>query len=239
MAIEILGLDADDTLWHNETVFHLTQRRYCELLSPYAEPDDLMAKLLAVEQRNLRLYGYGIKGFTLSMIETALQITRKRVPSALIATILDFGREMLEHPIEPLPDVRETLEVLAARHRLVLITKGDLLDQEQKLARSQLGERFSAVEIVSEKSAATYRSIFLRHGASAGSAAMVGNSLRSDVIPAIEAGYFGVHIPYSPLWQREFAEPPAHSPLYARLESFDALPGWLETVSKTVERTHP
>ncbi|MDP9138580.1 MAG: HAD family hydrolase, partial [Pseudomonadota bacterium] len=225
--------------WHNESVFHLTQRRYCELLGPYAEPGDLMARLLSVEQRNLRLYGYGIKGFTLSMIETALQVTDERAPPSLIATILEFGRAMLEHPIEPLPKVSETLQVLAGTHRLVLITKGDLLDQEQKLARSRLGEHFSAVEIVSEKSAAAYRTIFLRHGASAGSAAMAGNSLRSDVIPAIEAGYFGVHIPYALLWHHEHAEPPAGSPLYARLESFDELPRWLANASPTGATVSP
>lgn len=224
-SITTIGLDADDTLWHNETLFHLTQERFAALLAPYAEQGALMERLVATERRNLRHYGYGIKGFTLSMIETALSVTENRLPPGDVARILDFGREMHDHPVEPLPGVAETLAALSADYRLVLITKGDLMDQEQKLARSGLGDHFDAIEIVSEKTADTYRRLFGRHGG--GQAAMVGNSLRSDVIPAVEAGHFGVHVPYPLVWALEQAEPPEGSPLFARLEALSDLPAWL------------
>ncbi|SHO63551.1 putative hydrolase of the HAD superfamily [Pseudoxanthobacter soli DSM 19599] len=225
--ITTIGLDADDTLWHNETVFHFTEGRFKDLLAPYAAPEALTEHLIAVERRNLRRYGYGIKGFTLSMLETALEITDHRLPASAVASILEFGRDMLDHPVEPLDGVAETLAALAADYRLVLITKGDLMDQEQKLARSGLGDHFSGVEIVSEKTAETYRRVFARHGTAAGEGAMVGNSLRSDVIPALEAGHFGIHIPYPLVWALEHAEPPAASPFFAKLDAIAELPGWL------------
>lgn len=227
MAELILGFDADDTLWHNETVFNLTQARFMELLGGFAEPDHLAERLLAVEMRNLRHYGYGVKSFTLSMIETALELTGETVPSHVVAEILAIGRAMLEHPVEPLPGAHETLQRLSLAHTLVLITKGDLLDQENKLARSGLGDFFDAVEIVSEKTTATYSRLFARHGALEGEAAMVGNSARSDIIPAIEAGFWGVHIPYALTWAHERADAPADSPLYVELTSIAEVPAWL------------
>ncbi|MDR3512331.1 MAG: HAD family hydrolase [Caulobacteraceae bacterium] len=223
----ILGFDADDTLWHNETVFNLTQARFIELLGGFAEPEHLAERLLAVELRNLRHYGYGVKSFTLSMIETALELTGEAIPSRVVAEILAIGRAMLEHPVEPLPAVHETLERLSQTHALVLITKGDLLDQENKLARSGLGDFFDAVEIVSEKTAATYSRVFARHGALSGEAAMIGNSARSDIIPAIDAGFWGVHIPYALTWEHEQAEAPADSPFYVALASIAEVPAWL------------
>jgi putative hydrolase of the HAD superfamily len=226
----ILGFDADDTLWHNESVFNLTEERFAALLEGYTEPADLTERLRVVELRNLKHYGYGVKGFTLSMIETAIEASAGAAPAEVISEILRIGRAMLEHPVEPLPGVRETLERLAADHRLVLITKGDLLDQENKLARSGLGDFFADVEIVTDKTAATYRRTFARHGAKAGGGAMFGNSVRSDIIPAIEAGYFGVHIPYATTWAHEHAEPPMASKLFARLESIVEAPHWLAGV---------
>jgi putative hydrolase of the HAD superfamily len=226
----ILGFDADDTLWHNETVFHLTQDRFIELLGEFAERDHLAERLLATELRNLRHYGYGVKSFTLSMVETALELTGETIPSHVVAEILAIGRAMLDHPVEPLPGVRETLERLSADHILVLITKGDLMDQENKLARSGLGDFFDAVEIVSEKTSATYSRAFARHGAVAGEAAMVGNSARSDIIPAIEAGFWGVHVPYATTWAHERADAPADSALYVELASIADLPAWIAGV---------
>ena len=227
MSALVLGFDADDTLWHNETVFNLTQARFIDLLGAYAEPDHLSERLLGVELRNLRHYGYGVKSFTLSMIETALELTGEAIPSKVVAEILEIGRAMLDHPVEPLPGVRETLARLAPDHTLALITKGDLLDQENKLARSGLGELFDAVEIVSEKTAATYSRAFARHGALAGEAAMIGNSARSDIIPAIEAGFWGVHIPYALTWAHEQADAPTQSPLYVALSSIAEVPAWI------------
>ncbi|HLZ84319.1 MAG TPA: HAD family hydrolase [Caulobacteraceae bacterium] len=230
MRLTTVGVDADDTLWHNETVFRLTQDRLAQLLAPYAERSELEARLAEVEARNLRFYGYGVKAFTLSMIETALAFAGDAA-GAVIREILAAGREMLTHPIEPLPGVEATLVRLAERYRLIVITKGDLLDQERKLAASGLGELFSAVEIVSEKTDATYARVFDRHGTGAAEAAMVGNSLRSDVLPALAAGAFAAHIPYALTWAHEAGAPPVGHPRFAELPCFAEIPGWLERLS--------
>ena len=231
MRITMVGLDADDTLWHNESIFRLTQARFAELMAPHAEPEALEAKLAEVERRNLALYGYGVKGFTLSMIETAMELTGGDPPGRMIAEILAAGREMLSHPVEPLPGVPEALAALVEDYRLVLITKGDLLHQEQKLAASGLGDHFSAVEIVSEKDAATYERVFARHGSGAARAAMAGNSLRSDVLPALEAGCYGAHLPYEITWAHELADTPAGHPRFAELPSIADLPPWVRALS--------
>jgi putative hydrolase of the HAD superfamily len=227
MRITTVGLDADDTLWHNETIFRLTQDRLRALMADIAPPETLNAKLAEVEGRNLRLYGYGVKGFTLSMIETAMELTGNAAPGAMIADILAAGREMLNHPVETLPGVDEALAELSRDFRLVLITKGDLLHQEQKLAASGLGELFVGVEIVSEKDASTYRRVFDRYGTGAGEAVMAGNSLRSDILPALEAGAWGAHIPYHITWAHELAEPPTDHPRFAELASISDLPAWV------------
>ena len=155
MRITTVGLDADDTLWHNERFFHMTQARFAELLAEHAERAHLADRLLAAERRNLGHYGFGIKGFMLSMIETAIEVTEGQVPGHVIGQIIAAGQDMLAHPIELLPGVADTIETLAGSHKLVLITKGDLLDQERKLAQSGLGDAFDAVEIVSHKTAET------------------------------------------------------------------------------------
>lgn len=222
-----IGFDADDTLWHNETVFKLTEERFAALLADYAEPAHLGERLLAAERRNLAFYGYGIKGFTLSMIETAIEITEARAPATLIAEILGFAKEMVAHPVETLPGVRETLESLKDRYRLLLITKGDLFDQERKLAQSGLGDLFHAVEIVSEKAAATYATLFRRHGRGPENAMMVGNSLKSDVLPALQAGSWAVYVPHELIWELEVAEEPRSEPRYHRVDSLGELPGLL------------
>ncbi|WP_395014907.1 HAD family hydrolase [Dongia sp.] len=227
MIITTVALDADDTLWHNESIFHLTQDHYVGLLKDYGEPDHMRARLLEVEIKNLKLYGYGVKSFTLSMIETAIDLTRGAVPAKTIMEILNLGRAMLEHPVEPLPGVAETLEALQGGYRLVMVTKGDLMNQEQKLARSGLGDFFQAIEIVSEKDANTYRRIVARQGIQAAATVMIGNSMKSDVLPALEAGLWGIHIPYHITWAHEHAEPPSDSPRFAQLESIRELPGWL------------
>ena len=228
MSITTVGLDADDTLWHNETIFRLTQDRFRALLADYAEPQVLDARLAEIERRNLALYGYGVKGFTLSLIETAMDVTGGEPKGRVIADILAAGREMLAHPVEPLPGVAEALAALSRRYRLVLVTKGDLLHQEQKLAASGLGELFVAVEIVSEKDADTYQRVFSRHGTGPGEAVMCGNSLRSDVIPALEAGAWAAHIPYPLTWAHEAADPPLGHPRFAELASISDLPDWVE-----------
>jgi len=226
-----IGFDADDTLWHNERLFRLTEARFAALLADHAEARDLGHRLLAAERRNLGQYGFGVKGFVLSMIETAIEVTDGRVPAAVIAELLAAGREMLAHPTELLPHALATVEALAGRYRLVLVTKGDLLDQERKLAQSGLGDLFDAVEIVSDKTPATYATVFARHGEGAERAAMVGNSLKSDVIPAIAAGGWGIHVPHALAWALEAAEPPAAHPRFRCLPDLGPLPeliGWID-----------
>ncbi len=225
MTLPILGLDADDTLWHNESIFQFTTERFIALLGNHALSDHLADRLIATERKNLRLYGYGIKGFTLSMVETAIAVADDGLPSTVIGEILAMGRDMLEHPVEPLPGVAETLADLKARgHRLVVITKGDLLDQEQKLARSGLGDLFDAVEIVSEKTPETYVRIFGRFGAGEAQAVMIGNSAKSDILPALAAGFWGLHVPYHLTWAAEAAEIPEDAPRYRRLATIGEVP---------------
>ncbi|MCU0826300.1 MAG: HAD family hydrolase [Tabrizicola sp.] len=219
-----IGFDADDTLWQNEAFFRLTQDRFTALLADHAEPGHLAERLEAAERRNLGHYGFGVKGFTLSMIETAIEVTEGRVPARVIGELIAAGREMLEHPIELLPHARATVTRLAADYRVILITKGDLLDQERKLAQSGLGDLFQAVEIVSNKTEASYRAIFARHGTGADQAMMVGNSLKSDVIPALAAGAWGVHVPHGLTWALEAADPPADHRRFHVLPDLGALP---------------
>jgi len=226
MSITTVGLDADDTLWHNETIFRLTQARFLDLLNDH-DNDAIAARLAEVERRNLRLYGYGVKGFTLSMIETAMELCDGDPPPRAIREILAAGREMLAHPVETLPGVDEALAALSEKYRLVLITKGDLLDQERKLAASGLGDLFAAVEIVSEKDRGTYDRVFASHGTGPAEAVMAGNSMKSDVLPALEAGAFAVHIPYVITWAHELADAPEGHARYGALERIADLPGWI------------
>ena len=219
-----IGFDADDTLWQNEAFFRLTQDRFTSLLADHAAPDHLAERLEAAERRNLGHYGFGVKGFTLSMIETAIEVTNGRVPASVIGELIAAGREMLEHPIDLLPQARATVTALAADYRVVLITKGDLLDQERKLAQSGLGDLFDGVEIVSDKTEAAYRAIFARHGSGPDQAMMVGNSLKSDVIPALKAGAWGVHVPHGQTWALETADPPTDHHRFHALETLGALP---------------
>ena len=225
-----IGFDADDTLWHNETFFRLTQARFADLLADHAGRDHLAERLLAAERRNIAHYGYGIKGFTLSMIETAIEVTQGRVPASVIAEIVTAGREMLAHPIDLLPCARDAVTALAGGYRLVLITKGDLMDQERKLAQSGLGDLFDGVEIVSEKTTDTYLRAFARHGSGAAQALMVGNSMKSDVLPALAAGSWGVHVPHGVPWALEHADAPEGHARYHALPDLGALPGLVATL---------
>lgn len=228
--LKMIGLDADDTLWQNEQFFQLTHARFAELLADYAERDHLEERLFAAETRNLGHYGFGIKGFVLSMIETAIEVTEERVPAAVIRRIVEAGQEMLAHPIELLPGVEAAVDRLADRHPLVLVTKGDLLDQERKLAQSGLGERFAGVEIVSHKTAPVYAGIFARQGAGEGESLMAGNSLKSDVIPVIEAGGHGVHVPHELTWAWERTDAPAPHPRFHVLPDLTALVALVEEI---------
>lgn len=230
-ALTTVGFDADDTLWHNERFYKLTEARFTELLSDHVDGDDLSERLIDAERRNLGRYGFGIKGFMLSMIETALDVTGDRAPAHMIRGILDAGQEMLAHPVELLPHAREAIEEIGDRFRLVLVTKGDLLDQERKLAQSGLGDRFDAVEIVSDKQPHTYARIFSDHGDGADSGMMVGNSMKSDVIPMIEAGGHGVFVPHGQVWALEHADPPEGAARFHEIAHLGELPALIEDLN--------
>ena len=218
-----VAFDADDTLWDNERYFQLTQAHFAQLLADYTDEAGLMERLVDAERRNLDHYGFGIKGFTLSMIETALEITNHTVSASVIAEILDAGREMLRHPVDLLPHARTAVEAAKETHRILLITKGDLLDQERKLAQSGLGELFDAVEIVSDKTTEIYKDIFARHGDGPERGMMVGNSMKSDVVPMVEAGGWGVFVPHGYEWSLEKAPPPSTSDRFAEIDDLSGL----------------
>lgn len=223
--IKIIGFDADDTLWRNEDIFERAHEHYRALLAKYHPAAEVDRVLFATEMRNLRLYGYGVKGFTLSCVETAIELTGGKVTPAEIAEILATGREMLVHPVELLADVAEVVPGLARDYRLLLITKGDLQHQERKIAASGLAAHFHAVEIVSEKDNAAYDRIRARHGLAWEEFAMVGNSLKSDVLPVLQLGGAGVHIPYHLTWQHEHVEAAPHDqPRFRRIARLAELP---------------
>jgi putative hydrolase of the HAD superfamily len=223
-----LAFDADDTLWHNETYYAETQEAFRALLRPFHDDAWIDARLHETEMRNLRHYGYGIKGFTLSMIETALELTEDRLDSASIRAVVGLGKAMLDKPVEPLPGVAEVLQELARSFDLMVITKGDLFDQETKLAKSGLGGHFSKVEIVSEKGQATYAAILRRHGLPTGSFTMVGNSVKSDILPVLALGARAIHIPYHTTWAHEVVEAPQGT-AFPVVDSVRALPALLAT----------
>ncbi len=224
MKLTAIGFDADDTLWYHETYYRSTQERFAALLADYARADHLHDRLLDAERRNLGHYGFGVKGFTLSMIETAIEVTDGSVPAVVIAELLAAGREMLAHPIDLLPHARESLEALSGDYKIILITKGDMMDQERKLAQSGLGDLFDVVEIVSDKTPSVYARIFDQHGTGAHAALMVGNSVKSDVLPMIEAGGWGVHVPHDIAWSLDHADAPRTHPRFRTLPDLGELP---------------
>ncbi len=221
-----IALDADDTLWHNEGHYSGTQARLASLLAPYVAGEQLAASLYATEVRNLQHFGYGVKGFTLSMIETAIELTAGTIAAADIQAIIELGREMLRQPVTPIDGVPEVLAEISASYSLLLVTKGDLFDQETKLARSGLAERFAAVAVVSEKDEATYRQVFARHGIAPADVVMVGNSVRSDILPVIAIGGRAVHIPYHTTWAHELVADQADA-AFATLSDIRELPRYL------------
>jgi len=232
--IEVIALDGDDTLWHSEHLFVDTQDRFRDLVRPYVEVDDdaLDARLLDVERRNLPLFGYGVKAFTLSLVETAIEVTDGRIPGADLQAVLDLGKVLIDHPVELLDGVREAVDALSDRYRVMVITKGDLLHQETKVARSGLAELFWHVEVVSEKDEGTYRRILDRHHIEPATFVMVGNSVRSDVLPVLALGGRAVHVPYSVTWALEHAEPDPDLHDFPVLSSLDELPACIESMAQ-------
>lgn len=224
----VLGFDADDTLWHNETIFEHVHERYRELLARYHDAATVDRTLFATEMRNLPLYGYGVKGFMLSAIETAIQLTGGKISADEIQRLIELGREMLAHPVELLEGAAETLATLAPHYRLLLITKGDLRDQQRKISKSGLAAHFPSVEIVSEKDTEAYRTILRRHAIAPESFVMIGNSLKSDLLPVLALGGIGVYIPYHLTWAAERVEElPKADGRFFQLETIRELPGVL------------
>ncbi|WOI56419.1 HAD family hydrolase [Palleronia sp. LCG004] len=229
--LQAIGFDADDTLWHCEKFFRLTEGLFADMLRDHAAPEDLGARLIEAERRNLARYGFGVKGFVLSMIETAMDVTADRVPAHVLRRIIEAGHEMLEHPVDLLPHAAQTIEALHGQYALILVTKGDLLDQERKLAASGLGDWFDRIEIVSDKTARVYAGVFADHGG-AGAGLMVGNSMKSDVLPMIEAGGHGVFVPCNDTWILEAAEAPEGDARFHEITHLGELPALTVRLSK-------
>jgi putative hydrolase of the HAD superfamily len=232
--IEVIGLDGDDTLWHSEQLFVDTQAQFRDLVAPHADLDGaaLDAALLVTERRNLPAFGYGVKAFTLSLIETAIEVTEGRIPASDLQAILDLGKVLLDHPVQLLDGVADAVDELTNTYRVMLVTKGDLLHQELKVARSGLDELFWSVDIVSEKDVATYERLLRRHGIEPATFVMVGNSVRSDVLPVLDIGGRAVHIPYHVTWELEHAEPTPDVHDFPVLASMAELPACIEALDR-------
>ena len=225
MDLKVIAFDADDTLWVNEPYFRNTEEQFYNLLSGYASQHSLERDLFKTEIDNLTLYGYGIKGFMLSMIETALTVTNNTIGIDVIGQILDLGKQMLNQPIELLDGVEEVLIALKNKYRLVVATKGDLLDQERKLKKSGLSHYFHHIEIMSEKDDANYLKLIRHLDIKPAELMMVGNSLKSDILPVLNVGSYGVHVPYHITWAHEQIE---HSIVNERFKSVISIKDVLE-----------
>ncbi len=200
---DVIAFDADDTLWHNETFFQEAHQRFHAIVQPYLKAPWTGRELHEVEIRNLEHFGYGVKGFTLSMIETAIQVTAGRITARELQGVVDLGREMLSRPVELIDGVTDVVAELARRYKLMLITKGDLLEQETKIARSGVARHFAHVEIVSDKTVSAYRDLLDSRGVASDRFLMVGNSMRSDILPVLELGGCAAYVPYQVTWAHE------------------------------------
>lgn len=226
--LTLIAFDADDTLWHNERFFADHFRDYAAILSEYHDHTTVERRLYETEMRNLPLYGYGVKSMTLSSLETAIDLTDGAISATELKRILQLGEDLLRHPLELLDGVAEVLPELAKSYRLVLITKGDLHDQERKIRASGLADLFERTEIVSQKTPETYAGIFAALGVASSEVLMVGNSLKSDILPVLELGGAGVHIPHEFTWEHERAtRPEGFGERFGELKSIRELPAWL------------
>jgi putative hydrolase of the HAD superfamily len=229
---DIIAFDADDTLWHNESLYADVQTRFAALIAPYCQDCAVEERLYETEIRNLQHYGYGIKAFILSLIETAIEMTGARIPARDIGAIIAMGREMLDAQVTLLDHVPETVAALARDYPLMVITKGDLRDQEAKVARSGLQTYFKHIEIVSDKTPDAYAAILRRHGIAPARFLMVGNSLRSDILPVIEIGGRAVYMPYETTWAHEHVDPSdAQRARYHQIAHLGELPGLIERLA--------
>lgn len=218
--IKVIGLDADDTLWVNETYFREAEKEIQKLLSIYETPNKIDQELFKVEIRNLPIYGYGVKAFTLSMVEVALELSNYNVPNNTIEAILNIGKNMLEKPVELLDGVEDVLKKLSKNHRLILATKGDLLDQERKLKKSGLTDYFHHIEVLSDKQEANYSKLLNHLDIKPSEFLMIGNSLKSDVLPVVNIKAKAIHVPFHTTWaHEEVAENETHGKAYKTIKS--------------------
>ena len=229
--IDVVAFDADDTLWHNERHYGEAKEQFRQILTRYHDADWIESRLDETEMQNLNRYGYGIKSFTLSMIETAIQLTEGRINGQDVQEIIGIAWEMLEKPMDIFDGVRETVLSLSEQYKLLLITKGDLFEQEAKIARSGLGDFFDGIEIVSEKTPRAYNAIAARHRVQPQKFVMVGNSLKSDVLPVLAIGGIGIHIPFETTWVHELVpEAELEGKDFIRLAHITHLPALLESL---------
>jgi putative hydrolase of the HAD superfamily len=208
--IKVIGFDADDTLWMNENYYRNTEEKYAELLSEFGKKEYILSELFNTEMQNLKIFGYGVKPFVISMIENAIRISEGRVEQSIITEIIRMGKVMLDEPVVLLPGVKEVLDKLHGHCRLIVATKGDILDQERKLKRSSLSGYFHHIEVMSDKTPETYKELLNHLEIEPEHFVMIGNSLRSDILAPYELGSYTIHIPYEMTWQHEMdvEEPP-------------------------------
>ena len=216
--IKTIGFDADDTLWHNERFFGEAQIALKDLLSEYADGETISKAILEMQRQNVETLGYGIKSFTIAMMQVALDLSNEELDTQSMRSIINIGKEMMAHPVDFIDGVVEVLDNLSETYELVLITKGDLMDQERKISISKIDKWIKNIEIVSEKHSTTYRNIFSRLG-SVDESVMVGNSIKSDAVPAVQAGAWGIHVPYPIAWELELAEPMSDHERYFEAKS--------------------
>ena len=221
--IEVVGFDADDTLWVNETYFREVEERFADLLEHYETKNKIDQELFRKEMENLDLYGYGIKSFVLSMIESALELSNHTISQTTIGEILNLGKEMIAKPVELLPGVEEVLQKLSGKYRLIVLTKGDLLDQERKLEKSGLTEYFHHVEVLSDKKEINYTNLLEHLEIDVDKFVMVGNSLKSDILPILNIGARAVHVPFHTTWVHEEVKPEDHDNNHLTINSLDEL----------------
>ena len=219
MNIKVIAFDADDTLWVNEPYFYETERKFCELLEDYLPQHTVAQELFKTEMQNLALYGYGIKGFMLSMVETALRVSNKTLNVDIIEKTIAFGKDLLEKPIEMIDGVEEVLNSLSKKYRLVVATKGDLLDQERKLKKSGIEHYFHHTEIMSDKQEADYKKLIKHLDIKPEEFLMIGNSIKSDILPVLAIGGHAFHIPYHTTWAHERVEHNVEHPNFKTMQS--------------------
>jgi putative hydrolase of the HAD superfamily len=227
MPVKVIAFDADDTLWINEPYFQETEKKFCALLEDYLPNHTISKELFKTEIDNLSLYGYGVKGFMLSMIETALRVSDKTITTDIVEKTIQYGKELLEKPIELLDGVEEVLKALTGKYKLVVATKGDLLDQERKLKKSKIEHYFHHIEIMSEKLESDYSKLIRHLDIKPAEFLMLGNSLKSDIMPVLAIGGHGIHIPYHTTWAHEHVEHTINHPNFIQVQTIKEILSFL------------